>query len=289
MKTHPLRIGDREIVLFEGPAGWGEVSPVAGYPCDPQAARRGAIEAACDGFPPLVRRAITVNALVPDAVEIGPALGVRLGGFRCVKIKVGRRSPSDDIERIRALRELVGPTVAIRVDANGAWDVETATRVLTDVSRHGIDLELAEQPVASIDELAELRRRVSVPLAVDECVRTPDDARAVRHADAADVIVLKVQPAGGVRGALALAETAQLPALVSSMFETSIGIAAGVALAAALPDLPYACGLATLDEIAGDVVVTPLRPQGDVLQVPKRWPVPDPELLARYSPGGMRS
>ena len=100
------------------------------------------------------------------------------------------------------------------------------------------------------------------------------------------MIMLKVQPAGGVRNALAIAEAAALPSVVSSMYETSIGIAAGLALAAALPDLPYACGLATLDEITGDVVAAPLRPEGDVLRVPDQWPVPDPELLARYSATG---
>jgi O-succinylbenzoate synthase len=204
-----------------------------------------------------------------------------------VKVKVGRRAPSADVDRLRALRELVGRAAAIRIDANGAWDVETAVSVLDRLS--DVELELAEQPVATISELAELRRVVAVPLAADECVRSLDDARALRDSAAADVIVLKVQPAGGVRHALELAETVGLPAVVSSMFETSIGIAAGLALAAALPELQHACGLATLDELAGDVVSTPLRPVGDVLAVPDRWPVPAPELLARYSVAEKRS
>ena len=286
---YPLRIGERSVVLVEGAAGWGEISPVDGYPCDPGAARRSAIEAACDGFPPPVRRSVPVNAFVASTTDIDAALDARLAGFRCVKMKVGRRAPDDDIERICSVRELVGPEVAIRVDANGAWDVDTATEVLTGVARRDVVLEFAEQPVATITELAALRRRVAVPLAADECMRTVDDARAVRDAGAADLIVLKVQPAGGVRAALALAETAALPAVVSSMFETSIGIAAGLALAAALPELPHACGLATLDEIAGDVVTSPLRPEGDVLQVPDTWPVPDPGLLAHYSATGAPS
>ncbi|MGZ8751341.1 MAG: enolase C-terminal domain-like protein [Acidimicrobiia bacterium] len=289
MREHALRIGDRRITLVEGPAGWGEISPVAGYPCAPEAARRAAIEAACDGFPEPVRPAVTVNGFVPDGAEIDIALGTRLAGFRCVKMKVGRGEPADDIARVRALRDLVDPAVAIRIDANGAWDVETAASVLSSISRAGVELEFAEQPVATIGELAELRRIVEVSLAADECVRTLDDARAVRAAGAADVIVLKVQPAGGVRRALALADAAALPAVVSSMLETSIGIAAGLALAAALPGLPYACGLATLDELAGDVVSSPLRPLGDVLTVPDAWPVPSPDLLARYSVAEKRS
>ena len=90
-----------------------------------------------------------------------------------------------------------------------------------------------------------MRRRVAVPVAADECVRILDDARRLRVLDAADVIVLKQQPLGGVRAALDVADAAGVPAVVSSMMETSVGIAAGVALAAALPELPYACGLAT--------------------------------------------
>jgi O-succinylbenzoate synthase len=283
VNEHQLMIGDRRVTLLEGPAGWGEISPIGGYACDPVVARAAATEAACEGFPTLVRREVTVNALVPHATVIDARLGSRIAGFRCVKLKVGQRSPDEDIERIRAIRELVGRAVAIRIDANGAWDLETAMRVLVGVSRHGVELELAEQPVATIADLAALRRRVDVQIAADECVRDLAEARMLRDAAAADVIVLKVQPAGGVRRALAIAETAALPAVVSSMLETSIGLGAGLALAAALPDLRYACGLATLDEIGGDVVGVPLRPQGDVLSVPDSWPVPDPALLARYS------
>jgi O-succinylbenzoate synthase len=224
-----------------------------------------------------------VNGFVPDTAAIDAALADRLAPFRCVKAKVGRRDPDDDVERVRALRELLGSTVAIRVDANGAWDVETAASVLTRMERAGAGIEFAEQPVETISELAELRRMVDVPLAADESVRTVDDARALRAAGAADVLVLKVQPLGGVRAALEIADAAGLPALVSSMFETSIGLAAGLALAATLPDSPPPCGLATLDELTGDVVSSPLRPEGDVLAVPRRWPEPAPDLLDHYS------
>ncbi len=283
MKEHSLRIGDRSITLIEGPAGWGEISPVTGYPCDPAAARRAAVEAACDGFPELVRGSVVVNGFVPDAAEIDADLADRLARFRCVKVKVGRRDPDEDVARLRSLRELLAPTVSIRIDANGAWDVDTAANVLRRIAHAGIALELAEQPVATIAELAELRRIVDVPLAADECVRSLDDARALRTAGAADVLVLKVQPLGGVRAALDIAEAAGVPTLVSSMFETSIGIAAGLALAAALATAPRACGLATLDELSGDVVASPLRPDGDVLSVPDTWPAPAQDLLDRYS------
>jgi O-succinylbenzoate synthase len=143
------------------------------------------------------------------------------------------------------------------------------------------DLEYVEQPVASLADLAAVRRRVDVPIAADECIRSLDDARALRARNAADVIVLKQQPLGGVRAALAVAEAAGVPAVVSSMMETSVGIAAGVALAAALPELPYACGLATLAALPGDVTHAPLAPVDGVL--PVRAVVPDADLLARYS------
>ncbi len=119
-----------------------------------------------------------------------------------------------------------------------------------------------------------------MPLAADECVRTLDDARRLKLLGAVDVIVLKQQPLGGVRAALDVADAAGVPAVVSSMMETSVGIAAGVALAAALPELPYACGLATLDGIAGDVTHQPLIPVDGVL--PVRPVAPDDDLLACY-------
>ncbi len=134
-----------------------------------------------------------------------------------------------------------------------------------------------------MEDLATVRRRsaAGVPIAADECMRSVDDARRLRSLEAADVVVLKVQPLGGVAAALAVAEAAGLPALVSSMFESSVGLAAGVALAAALPELPYACGLGSALLLAADVVADPLVPVDGWL--PVRRVVPDPELLARFS------
>ena len=276
---HRLRIGDRDVLLVEGPEGWGECSPFPSYPCDFGAARRAAEEAATIGWPPPVRTAVPVNAFVGDGDEFDPE---DWAGYPAVKVKVGRRSPEEDVDRVARIRDLVGPEVGVRIDANGAWDVDTAIATLDRMAR--FDLEFAEQPVASLDDLRAVRRRVTVPIAADECVRTVADACRLRTTDAADVIVLKVQPLGGVRAALAIANAAGVPAVVSSMYETSIGLAAGLALAAALPDLPFACGLATLGEIAGDVTATPLVPSGGVLAIPAGFP-PEPaaELLRRYA------
>lgn len=277
MREHRLRIGNRPVTLVAGPAGWGESSPLPDYACDPAASRRAAEEAAFEGWPPPVRDTVAVNALVDE----GPVDPAALAGFPAVKVKVGRRNPDDDVDLVAAVRDAVAPGVALRVDANGAWDLETAETMIGRLARW--DLELVEQPVAALDELGRLRRRVGVPLAADECVRSVDDARRLAALDAADAVVLKVQPLGGVRTALGVAETAGVPALVTSMRETSIGIAAGLALAAALPELPYACGL-TARMSGGDVVAEPLEPADGHMRV--RRVAPDPDLLARYEVTG---
>jgi O-succinylbenzoate synthase len=273
VKEQRLRIGDRAVTLLAGPAGWGESSPLPGYACDPVASRRAAEESARDGWPAAVRDTVPVNALI----DSGPVDPGALTGFPAVKVKVGRTDPRDDVDLVAAVRDAVGPAVALRVDANGAWDIDTAEAMIGRLAR--FDLELVEQPVAALDDLARLRRRVDVPVAADECVRSVGDARCVATLEAADLIVLKVQPLGGVRTALRVAETAGVPALVTSMRETSVGIAAGLALAAALPELPYACGLATR-MTGGDVVRDPLAPVDGHMRV--RNVEPDLDLLGRY-------
>ncbi len=270
LTEHHLRIGARAVTLLEGPAGWGEVSLLDGYPCDPHAARRAAEEAAGVGWPLAVRDSVVVNALVTSAGFDAATLRT----FSAVKVKVRRR---EDVELVARVRDAVGPAPALRIDGNGAWDVDEAVAVIEACAPY--DLELVEQPVASIDDLARVRRRVRVPIAADECVRGLDDAREVARLDAADAVVLKVQPLGGVRAALDVAAAAGVPAIVTSMMETSIGTAAGLALAAALPELPYACGLATVDPTT-DLVREPLVARDGRLAV--RRVEPAPELLARY-------
>lgn len=268
-------------VLLEGPTGWGECSSAPpGYPADPELGRRAAEEAACGTWPPAVRDRVPVNALVP-AVDPSMAASVAAaavgGGARCVKVKVGA---GDDAGRVAAVREVIGPSVALRLDANGAWDLDTAAWAMAFLAR--FDLELVEQPVATLDDMARLRRQSAVPVAADECVRGIDDARRLRRLGAADAVVVKVQPLGGVTAAMEVAAAAGVPAIVSSLYETSVGVAAGLALAAALPALPYACGLGTAALLVGDVVADPLVPVGGELAV--RRPVPAPDLVARYAP-----
>ncbi len=272
VRRHDLRLGGRDVTLLEGPAGWGECSPLPGYACDPDAAMRAALEAACDGFSEPRRSDVAVNALV-DELDFDPA---SLAGFPAVKVKL--RVPAD-VDRVARVRDAVGPHVEVRIDANGAWDVETAVEVLERLRRH--DVALAEQPVASLAELAEVRRRSPVPIAADECVRSVRDAHELRRLGAADVVVLKVQPLGGVRTALEVADAAGIPALPTSMLETSVGLAAGLALACALPALTLACGLGTAGALGADVTVAPLVAEGGRLAL--RTVTPDRALLARYA------
>jgi len=213
------------------------------------------------------------------AAAVQAAAIVARSGCRTAKVKVAERdqTDADDIERVEAVREALGPDGRIRVDANGAWEPGQAARVLRRLARFG--LEYAEQPCATLDELAELRRHIDIPVAADESIRRADDPLRVRAAGAADIVMLKVQPLGGVRAALRVADAAGVPALVTSMRETSIGIAAGLALAAALAELPYACGLAARMP-GGDVVREPLVPVDGHMRV--RRVEPDPALLDRY-------
>jgi O-succinylbenzoate synthase len=281
MRTLFRGVTRREGVLVHGPAGWGEFSPFPEY--GPQECARwlaAAREAAYDGWPPPRRDRIPVNATVPAVPAQRAHDLVKASGCRTAKVKVAERGQrdGDDLARVEAVRDALGPAGRLRVDVNGAWSVEHAVEMIKALRR--FDLEYVEQPCATLDELALVRRRVDVPVAADESIRRAEDPLKVRAAGAADVAVLKVQPLGGVRAALRVAEACGLPVVVSSAVETSVGLAAGLALAAALPDLPYACGLGTLSLLEGDVVADPLVPAGGVIEV--RRPRLDEAALGRY-------
>jgi o-succinylbenzoate synthase len=271
----------REGALIQGPAGWGEFSPFAEY--RPRECARwlaSAVESATRGWPAPVRDRIPVNVTVPAVGPEQAAKIVSASGCRTAKVKVAERGQSEaqDIERVAAVRDALGPDGRIRVDANGGWPPAQAARMLRQLARFG--LEYAEQPCATLDELAELRRHIDIPVAADESIRRAEDPSRVRAAGAADIVMLKVQPLGGVRAALRVAEACGLPVVVSSAVDTSVGLAAGVALAAALPDLPYACGLATMSLLAGDVTAEPLTAERG--ELPVRRPAVDPGQLARW-------
>ena len=269
-------------MLLRGPHGWGEFSPFPEYGAK-ESARwlAAALEAAHEPWPAPVRDDVRVNAIVP-AVSPEKAHEMTLAsGCSTVKVKV---ADGDDEARVEAVRDALGPAGRIRIDVNGAWGVEEAARRLRVLSRY--NLEYVEQPVATLAEMAALRRMVDVPLAADESVRRAPDPLHIPGLDAADLIVLKVQPLGGVRRCLEVAESTGLPAVVSSAVETSVGLAAGLALAAALPVLPYACGLGTQWLLQHDVTNDPLVPVGGSIRV--RRPEVDEDLLARSETTGSR-
>ncbi|MFI5690658.1 o-succinylbenzoate synthase [Kribbella sp. NPDC051586] len=267
----------REGMLFEGPAGWAEWSPFLDYD-DATCVSwlRAAHEAAERGWPAPVRDRVPVNCTVP---AIGPEKAaeiVRASGCGTAKVKVAEpgQTLADDIARVEAVRDAIGAG-QVRIDANGAWSVDQAVRSLKELQR--FDLEYVEQPARTVEELAQVRRRTAVPVAADESIRRAEDPLLVKKLDAADIAVLKVQPIGGVRACLDIAEQIGLPVVVSSALETSVGIAAGVALAAALPELPYACGLATVSMFTSEVVAEPLVAVDGFL--PVKRVVPDAQRL----------
>ena len=287
MTTRFRGIDVREGLLIEGPAGWGEFSAFAEYG-DRESASwlTTAIEACTVGWPDPVRGRVPVNATIP---AVGPGAAGELAaasGCRTAKVKVADHPSSlpEDLERLAAVRDALGPSGAIRCDANGFWDVDTAVSVIPRLDRAAGGLEYVEQPCRTIEELAAVRRRVDVRIAADESIRRAEDPLRVAVADAADVAVIKCTPLGGVRRALRVAEACGLPCVVSSALETSVGLAAGLALAGALPTLDFACGLGTLSLLGGDVVglARSLRPVDGYLPVAPVPPTPDPALLDRY-------
>lgn len=263
----------REGLLVRGPAGWAEWSPFAEYTRpEIDAWWAATVEAATLGFPEPVRDSVPVNVTVP---AVGPERAHQIvsgSGCRTAKVKVAEPGAAfvEDLDRVEAVRDALGADGRLRVDVNGHWTVDAALSNLRELAR--FDLEYAEQPCASVSELADLRRRlarsgVDVPIAADESIRRSGDPERVVAEQAADIAVLKVQPLGGVRACLELAERLGLPVVVSSALESSVGLAAGVALAAALPELPYACGLNTATMFTSDVTGTPLAAQAGEIRV----------------------
>lgn len=297
LEFHPVRVpmrhrfrqlDHREAVLIRGPEGWGEFSPFAEY--SPAVTARwlaSALESACSPLPTSLRASVPVNVTVPALAPGAAADLVLRSGCRTAKVKVAEpgQDESDDLARVEAVRAALGPSGRIRVDANGAWDVPTAVERIERLSQ--FRLEYVEQPVATIPELRKVREAVGVSIAADESVRTASDPLEAAEAGAVDIYVVKVQPLGGVARTLSLAENVGLPVVVSSALETSVGMAAGVAAAAAMPELAYACGLGTVTLLEEDVVVNRLEPVAGEIRVDR--PQPDPDLIARWRPDRERA
>ncbi|MFI9405418.1 o-succinylbenzoate synthase [Nocardia sp. NPDC052316] len=285
MRTRFRGITVREGMLIRGPLGWGDFCPFPEYD-DREAAGwlATALEQVTVGWPEPVRDRIPINCTVP-AVDPERAHAIVAGsGCGTAKVKVADHPDSlaEDLARVEAVRDALGPDGAVRVDANAVWDVDTAIAHITRIDKAAGGLEYVEQPCRTIEELAAVRRRVDVRIAADESIRRAEDPLQVAVAGAADIAVLKCTPLGGVRRALRVAEAAGLPCVVSSALETSVGLAAQLALAGALPELRFACGLGTLSLLTGDVVRDSLRQVDGYLPVPTTPPQPDPALVEQY-------
>lgn len=288
-RTRFRGITEREAVIFESPVGASEFSPFPEYG-DEESSRwlAAAVEFGWGDVPHTLRDRIAVNATVPavPAAEV-PSVLARFPGCRTAKVKVAERGQmlADDVARVAAVRAALGADAHVRVDANGGWTVAEALTALTALA--AFDLDYAEQPCGSVHELAELRERlahtgVAMRIAADESVRKAEDPLAVARAGAADLLVVKAQPLGGIAAALRIISEAQLPVVVSSALDTSVGISMGLHLAAALPEglLAGACGLGTVALLAGDVVDKPLLPEGG--ELPVRRTTLDAAALDRF-------
>lgn len=284
MHTRFRGVDTREALLFEGPEGWAEFSPFTEYE-DAEAASwlAAAIDFGWAPQPTPLRDRIPVNATIP-AIDVArvPDVLARFAGCRTAKVKVAEpgQTLADDISRVRAVRAAMGHEGRIRIDANGMWNVDEAEHAVHALNE--FDLEYVEQPCTTVEELTDLRKRVKymgIPIAADESVRKSSDPLAVARARAADVLVIKAQPLGGVTHALQIVTAAGLPAVVSSALDTAIGLSQGAALAAALPNLDYDCGLGTASLFLDDVA--DLRPVDGSIPVGRI--VPDPDALTRLA------
>ena len=255
MKTNFRGINHREVAFFEGPQGWAEFSPFLEY-SDEESSRwlACAIEAATQAPLTLYRSSIRVNATMPALNSQSEITDVLAGfpGCTTVKIKVGANE-KEDLGRIETVRKL-SPQSKIRIDVNGLWSVEQAAKFLESCG----EIEYVEQPCATVAELRELKSRVDVKIVGDEVLRKSKNPFDLDLNGAIDILMLKVQPLGGIRNAHALAAHHKLPVVVSSALESAVGINYGLNLAASFEELSYDCGLGTGSLLAKNVAEIPI-------------------------------
>lgn len=271
------------------PVQWAEVSPFWDY--GPQYSARWLVAGLSllnQGLPAAQRTAIPVNVTIP-AIDAQTAFQMaQESQCHTAKVKIAEpgQSLADDIARLEAVRAAL-PAAAIRVDVNGKWEVDQAVTNIRELDRAAGGLEYVEQPCGTVTELAQVRRQVSTPIAADESIRQAEDPLAVKRLAAADIAIIKNQPLRGVHATLDLVAQLDMPVVISSALESSVGLCAGAALAAALDQLDHACGLATARLFTTDVTAAPLVPTDGVLTlrsvIPDHLPVPDAELVERWA------
>jgi len=272
----------REVALFEGPVGWGEFAPFLEYDdAESSTWLLSAIDAATNPAPMAHRGFINVNATLPalnNAKEIEELL-LSFSGCDTVKIKVGENL-GEDIVRVARVRALL-PKAKLRLDVNGAWSVDQALINLYEIYEEVGPLEYVEQPCATLEELRQLKVKLAIEIKItgDEVIRKAKDPFAIDLQGAVDILMLKVAPLGGISRSREIGAHHKLPMIVSSALESAVGIGYGLQLAASLPSLDYACGLATGQLLSADVATVPLE-NG---QLAVRSISPDADLLAKYA------
>ena len=261
MKTNFRGVTVREVALFHGEYGWGEFSPFLEYD-DRESSRwlASAIEAATAPRPARYHDEISVNGTIPATNDknVIDDLVATYNGVKTYKVKVGNNL-SEDIARLARIRSL-GRNINIRIDVNGLWGVDEALTNLYAFYENVGPFEYVEQPCATLEELRELKTKIRIPLkiAVDEVIRKADDPLALDLTDTADIVMLKVQPLGGINRSLEIAAHHKLPVVVSSALESAVGIRYGLELAASIEDLHFDCGLATGSLVTRDVANLPI-------------------------------
>ena len=272
----------REVALFQGPAGWGEFAPFLEYE-DRESSTwlLSAIDAATNPAPMAHRGLVKVNATLP-ALNSAKEIEELLQSFaECdtVKIKVGENL-GEDILRVARVRALL-PKVKLRLDVNGGWSVAEALIALYEIYEKVGPLEYVEQPCATLEELRLLKEKLVIEIKItgDEVIRKAKDPFAIDLQGAVDVLMLKVAPLGGITRAREIGAHHKLPMVVSSALDSAVGISYGLQLAASLPSLDYACGLATGQLLSEDIAALPLK-NGELAV---HSVSPDADLLAKYA------
>lgn len=280
--------------LISGPSGWGEFAPFPEYSdeiCSKWLA--GALESAFGVFPAKLRSSVPVNAILPmlsvEETILAVESAVQNHGMTTFKVKVSdpnQDSLSEDVSRVKAVRttlERLGVTGKIRIDVNGHWNLDQAIHSIPILDQAAGGLDYVEQPCKTITELLALKSEMenwshSIQVAVDESLRMSSKIDVAQIRLAADIIVVKAIPLGGVQQALDLVNEIGLPAVVSGSLDTSVGLSSGIALAASIPQLYGACGLGTGTLFAEDLVTPTTLPLNGELVV--RRASPDAHLLA---------
>ena len=279
---------NRQGLVFSGPNGWGEFAPFPEY-SDEVAGRwlAGALELAFGNLPKLVRSAVPVNAIIPATDEVTAfelvEKAVLHQGVTTIKVKVAQAGQhlADDVARVRAVRSaLVANGISdgkIRLDVNAGWNLEQALQAIPVLARAADEIEYLEQPCAGLSEVAQLRKSIEVPVALDEGIRLAAELDILAIRDAADLLVIKAIPLGGINSALRLLDRLELPVVISGSMDTSIGLYSALHLAGSVTQLAGACGLGTGTLLALDLVTETLLPQNG--EMPIRRIAPESDCL----------